>query len=79
MGMLRPKEPWSLFQLKSFYQMSPLPPEPYNLVAFPPQEFPNVIFLDRYKDYGLERGSDFPKVIQQLWEKPGLKPRFPGA
>ena len=60
MGMMRSKEPWSIFQLKFFYQMSPLLPEPCNLVAFSPQEFPNVIFLDRYKDYGLERGSDFP-------------------
>ena len=69
MGMMRSKEPWNLFQLKFFYQMSPLLPEPCNLVAFSAQEFSNVIFLDRYKDYGLERGSDFPRVTQQLQER----------
>lgn len=79
MGTMRSKEPWSIFQLKFFYQMSPLLPEPCNLTAFSPQEFPNVIFLDRYKDYGLERDSDFPRVTQQLQEKPGLKSRFPGG
>ena len=39
----------------------------------------NVIFSDKYKNYGLERGSDFPGITQQLQEKTELKPRFPGG
>ena len=56
--------------------MSPLPPWTLQSYSIFSQEFSNVIFSDRWKDYGLERGTDYPRITQKLKAKPGLKPWF---
>ena len=73
MGTMRSKEPWSIFQLKFFYQMSPLLPEPCNLTAFSPQEFPNVIYLiPFFFDMGKKEVAESKKKVLKTNKNPRI-------